>query len=89
MSDGDRLNEIEKKLHRLKVDFAELNQSVVELRRLDMRRLEEKLDMIILKLFEPDRLRLHLEEFAGTVEATGTPEDVDNLLSEFLAARDR
>ena len=89
MSEADRLKEIEKKLHRLSIDIATLNQSIVEFRKLDTRRLEDKLDMVILKLFEPEQLRLHLEEFAGTVESTAAPEDVENLLNDFLALRGR
>lgn len=84
--DADLPHDIEAKLHRLRVAFGELNQSVVE-QRLHMRRIEEKLDAIILKLFEPDRLRLHLSEQAAHIEATATPGDVDALLETFLAAR--
>lgn len=89
MSDADRLAEIEKKLHRLSSEIAALNQSVVELRRLDGRRLEEKVDIILLKMFAPERLILEQNEMLGIVEATGTPEDVEDILSEFLASRGR
>ncbi len=86
--DADRFKEIEAKLARLKTDGLMTQQAVAELA-LQMKRLDEKLDTIILKLFEPERLRLQLEEFSGSVEAAATPKDVDDILATFLASRGR
>ena len=85
MSEADRLKEIEAKLARLKVDGLTTQQAVAEIR-LDLRRLEDKLDTIILKLFAPERLQTELIDGHLSVE---TPEDVESLLAQFLSENRR
>lgn len=77
--------DLDDRLRALKSEVLRLQQQNAEIE-LHLKRQDEKLDAIILKLFAPERLQADLADGVLSVE---TPEDVDSLLSEFLAARGR